>query len=164
MNYQLDGTGVTIDQMRETGVVALADAPILTPRRRAQVPDPSGRIEIDSETLTSAGLASLPPYQPKEPPADDRFVLLFAKTATLAQGQSLNNPILHTVTPEQVLWIHPDRAAPLGIRDGEPWRSPAASLRRKPVGARVTPWIDIPRRCSCCTATAPPCRWPPAPR
>jgi len=140
-NYQLDGTGVTIAQLRETGIVALADAPTLTPRDELRFPTPSGRIEIDSETLTGAGLASLPPYQPKEPPTDDRFVLLFAKTATLAQGQSLNNPILHEVAPEQVLWIHPDRARPLGIRDGEEVEVNGGGRYVGRIKARVTPWI-----------------------
>ena len=113
-NYQLDGTGVTVAEMREAGFVALADAPRLTPRGELTFPTPSGKIEIESEILKQAGLPSLAPYEPKSAPADDRFFLLFAKTATLAHGQSLNNPLLNEIAPEQVLWIHPDRARPLG--------------------------------------------------
>ena len=73
-------------------------------------------IEIESEILKQAGLPSLPPYQPKAAPTDDRFHLLFARTATLAHGQSLNNPLLSEIAPEQVLWIHPDRATAAGYR------------------------------------------------
>ena len=56
-NYQLDGTGVTVAEMREAGIVGLADAPTLTPRDELRFPTPSGKIEIESETLTQAGLA-----------------------------------------------------------------------------------------------------------
>ena len=140
-NYQLDGTGVSVDELRETGVVGLASTPTLTPRDELRFPTPSGKIEIESESLRQAGLADLPPYQPKEPTAGDRFILLFAKTATLAQGQSLNNPILSEVAPEQVLWIHPDRAASLGIADGDEVDVDGGGRYVGRIKAMVTPWI-----------------------
>jgi len=140
-NYQLDGTGVTISQMRQTGVVALADAPTLTPRDELRFPTPSGKIEIESDILKQAGLSSLPAYVPKVAPSGDDFTLLFAKTATLAQGQSLNNPLLNERAPEQVLWIHPDRAAPLGIVDGDEVEVNGGGSYTGCLRAKVTPWI-----------------------
>jgi len=86
-------------------------------------------------------LPSLPPCEPKEPPAGDRFNLLFAKTATLAHGQSLNNPILGEIAPEQVLWIHPDRARPLGIADGDEVEIDGGGLYVGRIKAWVTPFI-----------------------
>ncbi len=115
-NYQLDGTGVTVSEMREAGIVGLAAAPKLIPRDELRFPTPSGKIEIESGVLKQAGLPSLPAYVAKEAPTGSDFTLLFAKTATLAHGQSLNNPLLNERAPQQVLWIHPDRARPLGIR------------------------------------------------
>ena len=140
-NYQLDGTGVTVAEMREAGVVSLASAPTLTPREELRFPTPSGKIEIESAILKQAGLPSLPPYEPKIAPADDRFTLLFAKTATLAHGQSLNNPLLSERAPEQVLWIHPDRARPLGIGDGDDVEVSGGGNYVGRIKARVTPWI-----------------------
>ncbi len=140
-NYQLDGTGVTIAEIREAGFVALADAPKLMPREALKFPTPSGKIEIDSEILKKAGLPSLPAYTAKEAPADDRFVLLFGKTATLAHGQSLNNPLLNEIAPEQVLWIHPDRARPLGIADGDTVEVDGGGRYVGRLKAMVTPWI-----------------------
>ena len=96
-NYQLDGTGVTIAEMRAAGMVSLADAPALTPHDKLKFPTPSGKIEIESEVLDRAGLPSLAPYEPKQAPTDDRFHLLFGRPATLAHGQSLNNPLLNEV-------------------------------------------------------------------
>jgi thiosulfate reductase/polysulfide reductase chain A len=140
-NYQLEGTGVTVAEMREAGLVSLASAPALTPRDKLRFPTPSGKIEIESEILKRAGLPSLPPYEPKTAPTGDRFNLLFARTATLAHGQSLNNPILHEIAPEQVLWIHPDRARPLGIADGDQVEITGGGSHSGRIKARVTPWI-----------------------
>jgi len=140
-NYQLDGTGVTVAEMREAGFVGLTNAPKLIPRDELKFPTPSGKIEIESEILKQAGLPSLPPYEPKTAPIDDRFTLLFAKTATLAHGQSLNNPILNDIAPEQVLWIHPDRARPLGIADGDLVEIDGGGSYVGRIKAKVTPWI-----------------------
>jgi thiosulfate reductase/polysulfide reductase chain A len=140
-NYQLDGTGVTVAEMREKGLVGLADAPKMIPREALRFPTPSGKIEIESDMLTKAGLASLPLYEAKVAPTDDCFHLLFAKTATLAHGQSLNNPILNEIAPKQVLWIHPDRARPLGIADGDEVEISGGGGYSGRLKAMVTPWI-----------------------
>jgi thiosulfate reductase/polysulfide reductase chain A len=140
-NYQLEGTGVTVAEMREEGIVNLAATPKLTPRDALKFPTPSGKIEIDSEVLKKAGLSSLPPYVPKTAPTGDRFNLLFGRPATLAHGQSLNNPLLYEFAPEQVLWIHPDRAGPLGIGDGDEVEVSGGGNYARTIKARVTPWI-----------------------
>jgi thiosulfate reductase / polysulfide reductase chain A len=140
-NYQLEGTGVTVAEMREEGIVSLADAPMLTPRDQLTFPTPSGKIEIESEILKKAGLPSLPPYEPKAAPTGDRFHLLFARPATLAHGQSLNNPILNEIAPKQVLWIHPDRAKPLGIADGDDVEINGGGSYSACIKAKVTPWV-----------------------
>ena len=140
-NYQLEGTGVTVAEMRETGIASLADTPKLTPRDALRFPTPSGKIEIESEVLKKAGLPSLPPFEPRAATTGDRFHLLFGRTATLAHGQSLNNPLLNEVAPEQVLWIHPDRARPLGIGDGDDVEVNGGGSYVGRIKARVTPWI-----------------------
>jgi thiosulfate reductase / polysulfide reductase chain A len=86
-------------------------------------------------------LPSLPPYEPKAAPKDDRFNLLFARPATLAHGQSLNNPLLREAAPEQLLWIHPDRARPLGIADGDQVEINGGGSYSGFIKAKVTPWI-----------------------
>jgi thiosulfate reductase/polysulfide reductase chain A len=140
-NYQLDGTGVTVAEMREKGFVSLADAPRLMPREELKFPTPSGKIEIESAVLKQAGLPSLPPYTAKAAPTDDRFILLIGRTATLTHGQSFNNPILNEIAPEQVLWIHPDRARPLGIGNGDTIEVRDGGSYVGRIKAHVTPWI-----------------------
>jgi thiosulfate reductase / polysulfide reductase chain A len=140
-NYPLEGTGVTVAEMRKEGVVSLADAPKLTPRDQLKFPTASGKIEIESEALKKSGLSSLPPYQPKAAPKDDRFHLLFGRPATLAHGQSLNNPLLNEIAPKQELWLHPDRAKPLGIADGDEVEIKGGGSYSGCLKAKVTPWI-----------------------
>ena len=140
-NYQLEGTGVTVADMRESGVVGLAPAPKLAPREAFKVLTPSGKIEIDSDLLKKAGLPAFPPYEVKAAPTGDQFTLLFGRPPTLAHGQSLNNPILREIAPEQCLWIHPDRATPLGIRDGDEVEVGGGGSYVGRLKAKVTPWI-----------------------
>ncbi len=140
-SYQLDGTGVSVSEMRETGIVPLATAPRLIARDDLKFPTPSGKIEIESSILGQAGLPSLPAYVPKDAPTGDEFTLLFAKTATLAHGQSLNNPLLAERAPEQVLWIHPERAEHLGIADGDEVEITGRGPYSGRLKANVTPWI-----------------------
>ncbi len=140
-NYQLEGTGVTVAEMREKGFVNLAGQPKLFQRDTFKFPTPSGKIEIESDMVKKAGLENLPPYQPKEAPSGNEFNLLFGRTGSLAHGQSLNNPILSGIAPEQLLWIHPDRAQPLGIKDGDKVEISGGGSYRGILRAKVTKWI-----------------------
>ena len=140
-NYQLEGTGVTVADMRETGMVSLGDVPRLIPREELRFPTPSGKIEIESDVLTKAGLPSLAAYEPRAAPTGDRFYLLFGRPATLAHGQSLNNPILNEIAPKQVLWIHPNRARALAIEDGDEVVVDGGGSYVGRLRAKVTPWI-----------------------
>jgi thiosulfate reductase / polysulfide reductase chain A len=140
-NYQLEGTEVTVAEMREAGVVPLAAAPKLMPRDALKFPTPSGKIEFDSAVLKQAALPSLPPYEAKTAPDGDRFTLLFGRPATLAHGQSLNNPLLREIAPKQELWIHPERAAALSIGDGDEVEVDGGGSYVGRLRAKVTPWI-----------------------
>jgi thiosulfate reductase/polysulfide reductase chain A len=118
--YQLEGTGVTVAQLREKGFVALADKPILADRMNGlKFKTPSGKIEIVSAALAEAGIPSLAPFEPPELLDGDRFRLLFGRPGTLTHGQSANNPLLAGLHPDNPLMIHPARAAALGIADGD---------------------------------------------
>ena len=53
-NYQLDGTGVTVDEMREAGIVVLAGRSEADPACRAHIPD-TLREDRDRERGPEAG-------------------------------------------------------------------------------------------------------------
>ena len=119
-NFQLDGTGVSIDDFAATGAVSLADAPLYKPIKEGSFKTPSGKIEMICAALEADGQPSLKPYvSPERPPADDRFRITFGRCALHTQGHTVNNSLLFERMPENTLWINSDRAASLGIDNDE---------------------------------------------
>ncbi|MEW6440230.1 MAG: molybdopterin-dependent oxidoreductase [bacterium] len=140
-DYQLDGTGISAPEIRKTGVFPLAERPALPERTSdARLKTPSGMVELLSTRLEEAGVESFAPFRPPAPLGADEFRLLVGRSAVHTHGQTMNNPLLHEILPENALWVHPDRAAPLGLADGD-----LAEVSRQGVAAtckvKVTPWI-----------------------
>lgn len=117
--YQLEDTGVTIDQVREKGMVSLADKPILWDRQEGlKFKTPSGKIELESSLLKEAGFPSLAEFQPPPELKAGEFRLIFGRPAVHNHAHTMNNPLLHEILPENTLWIHPQAAHQLGLSDG----------------------------------------------
>ena len=72
-NYQLEGTGVTVADMRESGVVGLAAGPKLTPRDALKFPTPSGKIEIESDLLKRRACPASRRTSPRRRPRETSF-------------------------------------------------------------------------------------------
>ncbi len=135
---QLEGTGLTIEALRATGVVALADKPVYFDRADGlPFKTPSGKVEVECAALAAAGLPSLAPYQPPEPLAAGSFRLLAGRAPVQTHAQTANNPLLAELAPDNPLWIHPGPAAALGIADGDPIEVAAAGYAVRS-HARVT--------------------------
>ncbi len=118
--YQLQGTGVKIEELRKKGIVTVTDKPTLLDRDNGlRFGTASGKIEIISPNLMKAGLESLPAYRPLEPLPDGQFSLIFGKVAQLNHAQSTNNPLLAERVTDNPLWIHPEAAKKLGIANGD---------------------------------------------
>jgi thiosulfate reductase/polysulfide reductase chain A len=80
---------------------------------------PSGKIEIASETLRSAGFPAVPTWvAPPEPP-QGQFYLLTGKVGQHTQFGTQNNLFLHEVYPKNALWMHTKPAAERGIKNGQ---------------------------------------------
>ena len=123
-NYQLQDTGLTIEDFDNGAQVPLAKAPIYHDMDAFTWKTPSGKLEVISEKLNKAGLDSLPPY--KDPESDvashgeKRFRVIFGRCALHTQGHTVNNPLLHEMMPTNTVWIHKDVAEEMGIRHGDP--------------------------------------------
>jgi thiosulfate reductase/polysulfide reductase chain A len=100
----------------------------------------SGKIEMRSAQLDEAELESVQAFEPPGPLADDEFRLVFGRIAVHTHAQTANNPLLHELSATNPLWIHPDRAAKLGIADGDEVEIGRAGFSGT-VRARVTPLI-----------------------
>lgn len=119
-NFQLEGTGVSIEDFSETGMVYLSDKPVYKPREELTFKTPSGKIEMISKKLSDQDLPSLKPYESPHRPPEGHFRLTFGRCAQHTQGHTVNNPALHELVPENVLWINGAEAEKLGIEDGVP--------------------------------------------
>lgn len=118
-NFQLQGTGVAIDDFNATGMVNLADKPIYRDMDTLKFKTPSGKLEMVSAKLEKAGLQSLKPFQAPETPPEGTFRLTFGRCAIHTQGHTVNNPLLYEQMPINPLWINTHAAAKLSISDGD---------------------------------------------
>ncbi len=118
-NFQLEGTGVSIEDFDETGLVLLGDEPKYRDISELKFKSPSGKIEMINETLESQGIPSLKPYESPTGPETGKFRLTFGRCGVHTQGHTVNNPMLFEQMPENVLWINDKEAKKLGISDND---------------------------------------------
>ena len=117
-NFQLEGTGVKIEDFDATGMAQLTDSAKMKDVREFKFKTPSGKIEIVSEMLESQGIPSLMPYESLARPGEGEFRMTFGRCALHTQGHTVNNPRLFEQMPENVLWINNVSAEKLKIADG----------------------------------------------
>lgn len=118
-NYQLEDTGFTVDDFKETGMVSLTDKPRYLGVENLKFKTPSGKIEIVSQKWEDQGLPSLKPYEPPSPPPEGAFRLTFGRSALHTQGHTVNNPMLGEIMSENELWLNTEVAARLDIANGD---------------------------------------------
>ncbi|MCF8130548.1 MAG: molybdopterin-dependent oxidoreductase [Deltaproteobacteria bacterium] len=118
-SYQLQDTGVSIEDFDATGMVPLGQGPLYKEPEAFQFKTPSGKIEILAEKWEKAGLPSLKPYVAPEKPPQGQYRITFGRCAVHTQGHTVNNPMLHEQMPENVLWINSAEAEKMGIEDGQ---------------------------------------------
>jgi thiosulfate reductase / polysulfide reductase chain A len=120
VNWQLEGTGFSRADFEAKGFVAYAKQPIFWDRLDGlKIKTPSGKIELRSTLLEQAGYPSFPPYEAVERPDGDRFRLVVGRVAAHTHVSTQNNPYLNELFPENTLWINKQRAAALGVADGQ---------------------------------------------
>ena len=116
-NFQLDGTGATVADFEDTGMVKLG-GPLYRPLDEATFKTPSGRIEVLCDKLAADGVPSLAPYASPAAPPEGRYRISFGRVGLHTQGHTVNNPLLFAQMPENTVWINAAEAARLGIADG----------------------------------------------
>ena len=113
--FQLEGTGVSIKDFAETGIVPLATEPLYKPVKEGTFKTPSGKVQVIDAKLEADGLPSLKPYESPERPPEGKFRITFGRCALHTQGHTVNNALLFERMPENTLWINTARAEELGI-------------------------------------------------
>ncbi len=140
-NYQLEGTGLSISDFDNKGMVTLTKKPILMNRDSLKFKTPSGKIEFVSQMLSKNNFESFAPYVSPKKPEPGSFRLTFGRTAVHAHAQSQNNIYLNEIVSENVLWLNSDEAETLGIKDGDIVEVEATDGYKGKIKAKVTPFI-----------------------
>ncbi len=117
--FQLEGTGIGLEDFEEKGFVPLTENTILNTVEDIRFKTPSEKIEIKSQKLKDAGFDSLPAYEEPESMPEGSFRLIFGRHAIHTHAHTQNNEYLHEVMPSNSLWVHPKRATELNIRTGD---------------------------------------------
>ena len=139
-NYQLEGTGVKIEDFGKKGFVTLAKDPILMDRQALKFTTPSGKIEFVSSKMQKQSFPPFAAYVSPRKPGDGTYRLAFGRTAVHAHAQSQNNPYLNEIVGENTLWINAGEAGKLGIKDGDRVIVSADGYSGT-IRAQVTPYI-----------------------
>lgn len=141
VRWQLEGTGFHLEDFSEKGFVVYTDKQILWDRNDG-IPfkTPSGKIEFVSSLLEDAGFESFPAYDPVPGPPENQFRLTVGRCALHTHVSTQNNRYLNEIVPENRLWIHSEKAAHLGIKDGE-WVEVSSDQGRGEIKAFVTDFI-----------------------
>lgn len=124
--FQLEGTGVSVEDFNAKGFVELADKPRYPDMETIVFPTASGKLDLSGEGWEAgaghaeqAGQQGLVPYASPAAPPPGGFRLIFGRHAVHTQGHTMNNPLLHEQLPTNEAWIHPTRAAELGLQHGQ---------------------------------------------
>ena len=119
-NFQLDGTGVRLQDFDARGMVDLTGQPQYGRLAEGfRFPTDSGKVEMVSFRWRRQGLPSLGSYASRSRPATGMFRLTLGGCGLHSEGHTVNNPLLHKQMPENVLWLNQAAAAALDITDGE---------------------------------------------
>lgn len=138
--FQLEGTGVKIEDFDAKGSVGLSKDAIMMPRDDIKFTTGSGKIELVSEKMAKAGFPSFVPYVSPKKPAEGMFRLTFGRTGVHAHAQSQNNMYLNEIIGENTLWINDAEAAKLGIKDGD-LAEVSSEEYTGTIRAKVTPFM-----------------------
>ena len=116
--YQLEETGVSMEDFNETGRVELTQKPVYGKLGTDWLNTSSRRIEIINSQWEKAGIASLQPYASIPVPKPGLYRLTIGSCAIHAQGQTINNQRLFSQMPENELWMNDSAGRDLGVSDG----------------------------------------------
>ncbi|MFY9705672.1 MAG: molybdopterin-dependent oxidoreductase, partial [Desulfobacterales bacterium] len=120
VRWQLDGTGFSLEDFDAKGFVAYGKDQIFwDPKDGLKFKTPSKKIEFTSALLENAGFESFPAYEPVVRPDGGSFRLVTGRIALHTHLSTQNNPYLHEISPENVLWINTRKAAELGIKNND---------------------------------------------
>jgi len=114
LTQQLAPLGKTVEEVRTRGYIELPEG---TQTDLFTWATPSGKIEISSSTLKAGKFDPVPVWQEPPQPKEGAFYLLTGKVGQHTQMGTQNNLLLHKYQDEPRLWMNPEAATKLGLKD-----------------------------------------------
>jgi len=137
--------GVNMTALRSRGAAALPGRPFIEDRKPEDgplFPTPSGKIELYSSLLAETGFDPLPRYEPIQDPPPGYFRLIYGRAPVHTFARSQNNALLHSLMPENEVWINTGAASSLGLTDREyVTLENQDGVRSLPIRVKITPGI-----------------------
>ncbi|MBU2509720.1 molybdopterin-dependent oxidoreductase [bacterium] len=115
IDYQLRQMGSSLEDINQKGGV-LKKA---YSKPSMKFSTSSKKVEFYSKKLESAGYDPMPRFQKHPAPPNDYFRLLYGRVPQHTFTRTSNNAMLLEVYPENSVWVHPEIAAVLNLRDGD---------------------------------------------
>ena len=97
----------------------------------------SHKIELFNSRYAEMSLEPMPVYTPPKPGGFARMRMVVGRNAVITQSSSQNNALLAKFQPTNHLWIHPERAQELDIKDGD-WVWVKSKAGKQRIKAKVT--------------------------
>ncbi|MFA5530686.1 MAG: molybdopterin-dependent oxidoreductase [Thiohalomonadaceae bacterium] len=123
IDERLRKVGLSRAELEQKGVITIpADPAKNFPREHGGTSvfaTPSGKVELVPSGLERLGMLDALDYEAQVRPAEGEFHFTFGRIGVHTHARTQNNPWLADLMRENVLWIHPDAAAPRGISDGD---------------------------------------------
>jgi thiosulfate reductase / polysulfide reductase chain A len=137
LRQQLAPLNVSLEEIRLQGYIELPEE---SNENEFNWSTPSGKIEIFSESLGKQGFDPIPLWLEPPQPQPGEFYLLSGKVGQHTQFGTQNNVLLHKYQDTPRLWMAPESATSLGMKDGDlvEVTSPVGSVI---VALQVTPAI-----------------------
>jgi len=114
LRQQLAPLGYTLEEIRLHGYI---EPPQEEKPTEIKFNTPSGKVEVYSETLAKAGYPALPTWEEPPQPIAGEFYLLTGKVGQHTQFGTQNNQLLHKYQDEPRLWMAPEAAQNIGLKD-----------------------------------------------
>jgi thiosulfate reductase/polysulfide reductase chain A len=114
LNQQLAPLGYSLDELRLHGSIKI---PQEQKPEEITFNTPSGKVEVYSDTLAKAGFPPLPTWEEPPQPKPGEFYLLTGKVGLHTQFGTQNNRLLHKYQDVPRLWMAPEAAQSLGLKD-----------------------------------------------
>jgi thiosulfate reductase/polysulfide reductase chain A len=146
LDQRLSSIGLTVDQLRQQGGIAIQKGKPYLADYQAQGASPFGtaskKVELYSAALAKSGHKPLPEYEPPVEPPAGFFRLLYGRSPVHTFARTQNTPVLHALQPENDVWLNDGAAARLGLKDGDRvWLQNQDGVRAGPVKVKATPRI-----------------------